>query len=68
MYQKPDFVQVSVKVADVFANYLATGCPEDEALMWVYTIPCKDTDNYHQEYRTMTQADFGRSCYTTYNP
>ena len=30
MYQKPDFVKVSVKVKDVFANYIQTGCIKDE--------------------------------------
>ena len=43
MYQKPDFVKVSLKVSDVFANYNATGCPEDEFLQWQYTVPCEGT-------------------------
>ncbi len=68
MYQKPDFIQISVKVEDVFANYLTTGCPEDETLMWIYTIPCAGKDNYRQEYQTLTQAGMGNQCYSTYNP
>ena len=68
MYQKPDFVQVSVKVADVFANYLATGCPEDERLMWQFTVPCEGTDKYQQVSGTLTSMGLGHECYTSFNP
>ncbi len=68
MYQKPDFVQVSVKVADVFANYLATGCPEDEFLQWQFTVPCEGTDNYHQVANTYTGMGLAHQCYSAYNP
>ena len=68
MYQKPDFVQVSVKVADVFANYLATGCPEDERLTWQFTKPCEGTDKYQQVAETFTSQGFDHNCYSSFNP
>ena len=68
MYQKPDFVQVSVKVEDVFANYLTTGCPEDEFLQWNFTVPCEGTDNYQQVSNTYTGMGMAHQCYSTYNP
>ena len=68
MYQKPDFVQVSVKVEDVFANYLATGCPEDEQGSWMHTVPCEGTPEYEYEKSTFTEAGWGHQCYSVLNP
>ena len=68
MYQKPDFVQVSVKVEDVFANYLTTGCPEDEFLQWQFTVPCEGTDDYKQVANTYTGMGYGHQCYSKFNP
>ena len=68
MYQKPDFIKVSVKVKDVFANYLATGCPEDEFLLWQFTDPCEGTDDYKQVASTYTGTGIGHQCYSTDRP
>ena len=68
MYQKPDFVKVSLKVSDVFANYNATGCPEDEFLQWQYTVPCEGTDDYHQVANTYTGMGLAHQCYSGFNP
>ena len=68
MYQKPDFVKVSLKVSDVFAPYLATGCPEDEFLQWRHTVPCEGTPEYSQVADTYTGMGYGHMCYSTYNP
>ena len=64
MYQKPDFVQVSVKIDDIFSNY----CPEDEFLQWQFTVPCEGTDNYQQVANTYTGMGLGHQCYSTHNP
>jgi hypothetical protein len=66
MYQKPDFVKVSVKVKDVFANYSGTSCPMDEGTVnllvaspcYVITVP--DT--------TYVAQGWGIGCYSTNNP
>ena len=64
MYQKPDFIKVSVKVKDVFANYQTTGCPMDE---WSgYTTPCENTDAY--VYFTYVSQGAAYQCYSTLNP
>lgn len=68
MYQKPDFIKVSVKVDDVFANYDATGCPEDEGAFWQYTIPCEGTDEYDYVQGTYTGIGFAHQCYSSLNP
>ena len=68
MYNKPDFVQVSVKVEDVFANYLATGCPEDEYLYWHFTVPCEGKPDAYKESNTLTGMGYGHMCYTSLNP
>ena len=68
MYQKPDFIKVSVKANDVFGNYDATGCPEDEFLQWKYTVPCEDTDDYQQVANTFTGLGWGTGCYSDFNP
>ena len=64
MYQKPDFIKVSVKVKDVFANYQTTGCPMDELRQ--YTNPCTEDDpNY--TYETYVSLGLAHQCYGTYN-
>jgi len=68
MYQKPDFIKVSVKVNDVFASYVSTGCPEDERGAWVYTIPCEDTPSYEYVESTFTGMGLGHQCYSTLAP
>lgn len=67
MYQKPDFVKVSLKVSDIFANYGTTGCPQDETGIWQFTQPCEGTDDYTFVYQTHTDMGWGHQCYTTYN-
>lgn len=63
MYQKPDFIKVSVKVKDVFASY-NTSCPHDEMSMWVQ--PCLGTDGYvHMDYLEM---GMGHQCYSVELP
>ena len=64
MYQKPDFMKVSVKVKDVFASY-NTGCPHDEYLGW--TNPCT-TDDPNYTYEDFLALGWGSSCYSTLNP
>ena len=65
MYQKPDFIKVSVKVKDVFANYQASGCPMDESRQ--YTQPCTEDDpNYI--YNSFIGLGLAHQCYTTSNP
>lgn len=68
MYQKPDFVKVSLKVSDVFASYGTTGCPQDEEHKWAYTIPCEGTDDYTEIHNTYTGMGFGHQCYSSLNP
>ncbi len=69
MYQKPDFIKVSVKVNDIFAGYNTdSGCPEDEFLYWNYTVPCEGTPDYRQEANTFTGLGWGSGCYSTLNP
>jgi hypothetical protein len=64
MYQKPDFIKVSLKVSDVFANYLATGCPQEEYTN--KTAPCENTPDY--EHKTFTGEGWGHQCYRIFNP
>lgn len=68
MYQKPDFIKVSVKVDDVFANYDATGCPQDEFAGWQFQEPCEGTDNYKYVAYTYTSMGYTYECYSTHNP
>ncbi len=46
MYQKPDFVKVSVKVNDVYATYHSE-C-EHHTGMWTYWNPCEGTEDWKQ--------------------
>lgn len=69
MYQKPDFMKVSVKVQDVFSGYLATGCPYDEETVINYTVPCTESDpNYSYNHSTYVSEGWGHQCYTIFNP
>ncbi len=66
MYQKPDFVRVSVKVKDVFANYTAGGCPMDEgAVNLLSESPCYVI---HIDNTTYVAQGWGDGCYSTLNP
>jgi hypothetical protein len=67
MYQKPDFVKVSLKVSDIFASYLATGCPEDEFVYQTHVVNtnCKDTDQTNTFTGVYQQA---HHCYSEFNP
>lgn len=68
MYQKPDFMKISVRAADVFASNGKTGCPQDHQISWTYTMPCDGTDEYQQVESTFTELGWGHQCYTTQNP
>lgn len=68
MYQKPDFIKVSVKVNDVFASYITTGCPQDERGIWMYTDPCEGTSNYKYVESTFTGMGLAHQCYSTLAP
>lgn len=64
MYQKPDFLKVSVKVKDMFA-YGDSNCPHDEYES--YTSPCTESDpNY--VYRDYLAMGWGDGCYSIFNP
>lgn len=63
MYQKPDFVKVSLKVSDIFANYGATGCAEREYGGWTDMYPCEGTDDYHYVTNTLSGMGLGYQCY-----
>lgn len=65
MYQKPDFIKVSVKANDVFANYGVTGCPQQENI--TATQPCTPDDPNYQ-HDTFTGWGWGIQCYTVFNP
>ncbi len=66
MYQKPDFVKVSVRVKDVFANYSGSGCPMDEgAINLLAGSPCYDV---HIPNTTYIAQGWGDGCYSTQNP
>jgi len=68
-YAAPDYEVVSLRVNNLFAsNYLQTGCPEDEYLVWNYTRPCEGTPDYRQEADTYTGLGWGTGCYSTHNP
>lgn len=68
MYQKPDFIKVSVKASDVFAAYGSTGCPQEEGFMSNFTQPCKPSDpNYVENHYTLTGMGLGHMCYSTLN-
>ena len=65
MYQKPDFIKVSVKANDVFAAYGTTGCPQDE--MSGYISPCNPGDpNYYET--TLTGLGYTHECYSSLMP
>lgn len=69
MYQSPDFIKVSVKVKDVYSSYLATGCIEDEGMMWVLVSPCEGTSGAFEIGPTTFTAEFSASqCYSTNMP
>lgn len=68
MYQKPDFIKISVKVNDVFASYTSTGCPQDEQGSWMFTEPCEGSDNYHYVENTFSGMGLGHKCYSTLAP
>ena len=71
MYNKPDFVQVSVKVEDVFANYLSTGCPHDGFAGWAYVgsaADCEGTEGAQWVDNTFIGLGFAHQCYSTNNP
>ena len=66
MYQKPDFVRVSVKVKDVFANYLQTGCPHDETQTGTKDYTGCMTDSF---VAVLTEIGWDPSlCYSEFNP
>ena len=65
MYQKPDFIKVSVKANDVFAAYGATGGPEEEYT--TATVPCTPSDPQY-EHTTFTGWGWGIQCYQHFNP
>ena len=68
MYKAPDVLKVDLNVKDVFANYLMTGCPEDENGSWTYTVPCEGTSEYEYVTNTFTGLGFAYMCYSTHNP
>ena len=69
MYQKPDFIKVSVKANDVFAPYGTGGCPENEYELENFTIPCTPSDpNYSVSYDTYTGMGYSYMCYSALNP
>ena len=63
MYQKPDFVKISLKVKDVFANYTCT--PIGGGLIahtdTDITTVCSDSS----EVFNYVTAGFGNECYLT---
>lgn len=66
MYQKPDFVKVSLKVKDVFANYSAGGCPMDEGSVNLLAgTGCKDIEVPNTTYMAL---NWGDGCYSTLTP
>ena len=65
MYQKPDFIKVSVKANDVFAAYGTTGCPQDETSS--YTVPCNPGDPGYFAV-TLTGLGYTYECYTSLMP
>lgn len=66
MYQKPDFVKVSLKVSDVFANYSQTKCPMDEgSLSMLAGNNCTDI---YIENTTFVEQGWGVGCYHSQNP
>lgn len=66
MYQKPDFVKVSVKVKDVFANYGTNSCPMDEGAVNLLTSsPCSEISIPNT---TFIAQGWGGGCYSTQNP
>lgn len=65
MYIKPDFVRVSVKVKDVFSNYLQTGCINDEGN---YRFVLEDISICRDKYLTFPTEQWGVGCYSTFNP
>lgn len=68
MYQKPDFIKISVRAADVFASNGKTGCAQDQSGTWTYTQPCEGTDEYKYVENTFTELGWGHQCYTSQNP
>ncbi len=68
MYQKPDFVKVSLKVKDVFANYAVTGCApnvaDTQGQVDIGVGTCGDIGTAN----TWVTLGMGAACYTTQNP
>ena len=68
MYQRPDFVKVSVKVKDVFANYSITGCAPNTADTQGQVDVGAGTCNDVVTSNTFVTLGLGNSCYSTQNP
>ncbi|MDO4748162.1 MAG: hypothetical protein Q4A12_03190 [Eubacteriales bacterium] len=68
MYQKPDFLKISLKVKDVFANYSVTGCAPNTAdtqgQVDLGVGTCSDVGTSN----TWVSLGLGASCYTEQNP
>ena len=68
MYQKPDFVKVSRKVKDVFANYSLTGCLPNgggaQGQIDAGAGTCSDNGSSF----VWTEVMGGPGCYFTKNP
>ena len=68
MYQKPDFVKISLKVKDVFANYTVTGCAPNTANSQGQVDVGAGTCNDVGTANTWVSLGMGNACYTTQNP
>ena len=66
MYQKPDFVKVSVKVKDVFANYIQSGCKMDEGAY--HALVGDNCYDYTVDNTTFVAEGWGIGCYSTLAP
>lgn len=70
MYQKPDFLKVSVKIKDIYSGYMTSGCVPNDMGGWSYTSPCEGTDDWHYVPGILFTELGGdiSSCYTTNLP
>lgn len=68
MYQKPDFVKISLKVKDVFASYTITGCQPNIADTNGQVDTGVGTCNDVGTNNTFVTLNLGAYCYTTQNP
>ena len=66
MYQKPDFMKISIKAQDVFSSY--AGCPNDEGYVSVLTDPCDNDPNMKEIYGTFIEFGWGYQCYSSEKP